>query len=135
MSNWSDEETDSPLRADYHNFHTVEKWTKDGAKIERPFTQATISRRLVSCSPKQSNTGRGSDWPSGSGRERLAKPAELHPFNELPTRRLISERQCGVYSYPGQRHAFSRHNGAHFNAAAAALANGRTSEFVHQQLR
>src|ERR1700693_3716016 len=35
-----------------------------------------------------------------------------------------------VYSYPGQNHAFSRHNGAHYNAAAAALANGRTSEFL-----
>jgi carboxymethylenebutenolidase len=40
-----------------------------------------------------------------------------------------------VYSYPGQRHAFSRHNGLHYNAAAAALANGRTSEFLNQQLR
>ncbi|MFY9582933.1 MAG: dienelactone hydrolase family protein [Candidatus Acidiferrales bacterium] len=40
-----------------------------------------------------------------------------------------------VYSYPGQNHAFSRHNGTHYNAAAAALANGRTSEFLHQQLR
>jgi carboxymethylenebutenolidase len=39
-----------------------------------------------------------------------------------------------VYSYPGQRHAFSRHNGAHYDAAAAALANGRTSEFLKQQL-
>jgi carboxymethylenebutenolidase len=39
-----------------------------------------------------------------------------------------------VYSYPDQRHAFSRHNGAHYNAAAAALANRRTSEFLHQQL-
>jgi carboxymethylenebutenolidase len=40
-----------------------------------------------------------------------------------------------VYSYPGQRHAFARHNGAHYNAAAAALANGRTSDFLHRQLR
>jgi len=40
-----------------------------------------------------------------------------------------------VYSYPGQRHAFARHHGTHYNAAAAALANGRTSEFLHQQLR
>jgi carboxymethylenebutenolidase len=40
-----------------------------------------------------------------------------------------------VYSYPGQNHAFARHNGAHYNAAAAALANARTSEFLHQQLR
>jgi hypothetical protein len=35
MSDWSDEETDSPLRADDRNFYKVEKWTKDGTKIER----------------------------------------------------------------------------------------------------
>jgi carboxymethylenebutenolidase len=48
---------------------------------------------------------------------------------------LASNPYAAVYSYPGQRHAFARHNGAHYNAAAAALANGRTSEFLHQQLR
>src|ERR1700674_5060844 len=48
---------------------------------------------------------------------------------------LVSKPNATVYSYPGQHHAFARHNGAHYNAAAAALANGRTSEFLHQQLR
>jgi len=48
---------------------------------------------------------------------------------------LAKKPNATVYSYPGQNHAFSRHNGAHFNAAAAALANGRTSKFLHQQLR
>ena len=48
---------------------------------------------------------------------------------------LAKKPKTTVYSYPGQNHAFSRHNGAHYNAAAAALANGRTSEFLHQQLR
>jgi carboxymethylenebutenolidase len=48
---------------------------------------------------------------------------------------LACRPNATVYSYPGQRHAFARHNGAHYNAAAAALANGRTSEFLHQQLR
>ena len=48
---------------------------------------------------------------------------------------LASKPNATVYSYPGQRHAFARHNGAHYNAAAAALANGRTSKFLHQQLR
>jgi carboxymethylenebutenolidase len=48
---------------------------------------------------------------------------------------LTSKPNATVYSYPGQRHAFSRHSGTHYNAAAAALANGRTSEFLHQQLR
>jgi len=48
---------------------------------------------------------------------------------------LAKKPNATVYSYPGQRHAFSRNNGAHYNAAAATLANGRTSNFLHQQLR
>jgi carboxymethylenebutenolidase len=40
-----------------------------------------------------------------------------------------------VYSYPGQHHAFSRHIGAHYNAAAATLAQGRTYEFLKRELR
>jgi carboxymethylenebutenolidase len=48
---------------------------------------------------------------------------------------LAGKADATVYSYPGQRHAFSRHNGAHYDAAAAALANRRTDEFLHQQLR
>jgi carboxymethylenebutenolidase len=48
---------------------------------------------------------------------------------------LASKPGATIYSYPGQRHAFARHDGAHYNAAAAKLANGRTSEFLHQQLR
>src|SRR6202020_569752 len=45
---------------------------------------------------------------------------------------LAKKPNTAVYSYPGQNHAFSRHNGAHYNAAAAHLANGRTSDFLHQ---
>jgi carboxymethylenebutenolidase len=48
---------------------------------------------------------------------------------------LAKKPGATVYSYPGQHHAFARHHGVHFNAAAAQLANGRTSEFLHQQLR
>jgi carboxymethylenebutenolidase len=48
---------------------------------------------------------------------------------------LASKPNATVYSYPGQHHAFARHNGTHYDAEAAALANGRTSEFLHQQLR
>src|SRR6266481_3606681 len=47
---------------------------------------------------------------------------------------LASKPNATVYSYPGQRHAFARHDGAHYNAAAAALANGRTNDFLNQQL-
>src|SRR6202035_1409904 len=48
---------------------------------------------------------------------------------------LAKKPNATVYSYPGQSHAFPRHNGKHYNAAAAHLANGRTSEFLNGQLR
>jgi len=48
---------------------------------------------------------------------------------------LAGKPNATVYSYPGQCHAFSRHNGKHYNAAAAHLANGRTSEFLNRLLR
>ena len=48
---------------------------------------------------------------------------------------LAKKANTTVYSYPGQSHAFSRHNGTHYNAAAAALANSRTREFLDQELR
>src|SRR5258707_7670004 len=62
--------------------------------------------------------------------EFISKPAQA----EIKTA-LARKSKATVYNYPGQNHAFSRHNGAHYNAAAAALANGRTSEFLHQQLQ
>lgn len=39
-----------------------------------------------------------------------------------------------IYNYPGQWHAFTRINGVHYNADAAALANARTSEFLKRLL-
>jgi carboxymethylenebutenolidase len=47
---------------------------------------------------------------------------------------LAGKPNATVYSYPGQHHAFARHNGAHYDAAAAVLANGRTAEFLHLHL-
>jgi hypothetical protein len=35
MSNPSDEETDNPLLADDRDYYKVEKWTKDGSKVDR----------------------------------------------------------------------------------------------------
>lgn len=48
---------------------------------------------------------------------------------------LRGKANATVHSYPGQHHAFSRHNGAHYDASAAALANGRTHEFLSRELR
>ena len=47
---------------------------------------------------------------------------------------LATKPTAVVYSYPGQYHAFSRHNGAHYNADAANLANKRSYEFLRQHL-
>lgn len=47
---------------------------------------------------------------------------------------LAGKPNTTVYSYPGQHHAFARHNGTHYNAAAAALANGRTRDFLHRHM-
>jgi carboxymethylenebutenolidase len=47
---------------------------------------------------------------------------------------LAGKPNATVYSYPGQHHAFARHNGAHYDAPTAALANGRTAEFLHRHL-
>jgi len=62
--------------------------------------------------------------------EFISKPAQA----EIKTA-LARKPNATVHSYPGQRYAFARHNGAHYDAAAATLANGRTSEFLHQRLR
>jgi carboxymethylenebutenolidase len=62
--------------------------------------------------------------------EFISKPAQA----EIKAA-LARKPNATVYNYPGQRHAFSRYNGAHYNAAAAALANGRTSGFLSEHLR
>ena len=47
---------------------------------------------------------------------------------------LAKKPNATVYSYPGQNHAFSRHNGTHYNAAAATSPTaGRT--ILHRELR
>jgi carboxymethylenebutenolidase len=39
-----------------------------------------------------------------------------------------------VYTYPGCRHAFARHMGAHYDRDAATLANTRTAQFLKANL-
>ncbi|WP_310469273.1 dienelactone hydrolase family protein [Sphingomonas sp.] len=56
------------------------------------------------------------------------------PVQAEITAALADRPNVTVYSYPGQAHAFSRNGGAHYDAAAAALANRRTSEFLQRYL-
>lgn len=47
---------------------------------------------------------------------------------------MAKHRSVSVHSYPDMDHAFARVGGAHFDQAAADLANGRTREFFTKHL-
>lgn len=66
----------------------------------------------------------------GEEDEFISKPAQA----EIK-KALARKPNATVYSYPGLYHALSRHNGAHYNAAAASVANSRTHDFLNRQLR
>jgi carboxymethylenebutenolidase len=66
--------------------------------------------------------------------------AEEDEFVPKPAQRAIAATVAGngdvrLHAYPGCRHAFARHGGEHFDAAAAALANDRTWRFLDDRLR
>jgi carboxymethylenebutenolidase len=65
---------------------------------------------------------------------------EEDEFISKDAQRKIKEALAGnphvtIRSYPGCSHAFARHTGTHYDAAAAAMANGRTIAFFAEQLR
>jgi carboxymethylenebutenolidase len=48
---------------------------------------------------------------------------------------LAAKPNVQIYGYAGCKHAFARHNGTHYDAAAAATANRRTWQFLADHLR
>ncbi|MBO9623354.1 MAG: dienelactone hydrolase family protein [Sphingomonas sp.] len=65
---------------------------------------------------------------------------EEDEFISKDAQRTIREALSGkpnvqVFSYPGCGHAFARHTGTHYDADAAALANGRTWDFLAENLK
>ncbi|THD60571.1 dienelactone hydrolase family protein [Phenylobacterium sp.] len=65
--------------------------------------------------------------------------AEEDEFISKPAQAAIKAALAGksnveVFSYPGCNHAFARHTGLHYDAKAAALANGRTWAFLADRL-
>jgi carboxymethylenebutenolidase len=48
---------------------------------------------------------------------------------------LATHNNVTIYSYPGVNHAFTRNDGVHYDAAAAALAHGRTAGAFNASLR
>ncbi|WP_260600099.1 dienelactone hydrolase family protein [Sphingomonas endolithica] len=57
------------------------------------------------------------------------------PARAAITAALATHANVQVFTYAGCHHAFSRHNGAHNDAKAAALANQRTWSFLTAMLR
>lgn len=65
----------------------------------------------------------------GQEDEYISKPAQV-----AIAAALAGKPNVEVYSYPGCMHAFARHGGTHYDAAAAQLANGRTFDFLQSRL-
>jgi hypothetical protein len=65
---WSPEETDDPLHADRRNFYKVEKWSRDGQRVEE---MQRIFERFITKRPRSRLTIRQrtrvlQEWPSSS---------------------------------------------------------------------
>ena len=54
----NDEETDEPLIADHRNFYKVEKWTKDGVKVDHMLYAGSSWTRRGRSLPRPSTIGR-----------------------------------------------------------------------------
>jgi carboxymethylenebutenolidase len=76
--------------------------------------------------------------------DKLVSPLLLHiaeedQFTPKPARDLIlaalkNHPQIEIHTYPGRDHAFARPGGEHYDAADAALAEGRTLAFFKRSL-
>jgi carboxymethylenebutenolidase len=74
----------------------------------------------------------------------LASPLLMHlgeedefispPAQQAIVNALTGKPNVEVYRYPGCMHAFARHGGTHYDAAAARLANCRTFDFFQARL-
>jgi carboxymethylenebutenolidase len=74
----------------------------------------------------------------------ITKPTMLHiaeedEFVSKEAQSRINESLANhpcvtIYNYPGVNHAFARHNGVHYDEAAATLAGQRTSQFLQANL-
>lgn len=76
--------------------------------------------RSVSC-PMIMHLGEEDEYIPAPAREKIVHAAQ-------------AKANVTVYTYPGQNHAFARHNGMHYDAAAAELANQRTYQFFKNHL-
>jgi hypothetical protein len=75
VNDWSDEETADPLYADDRNFYKVEKWTKDGTKVDSlPASTGLQPARIVFPQSPTHNflVGKEAAWIIDAKRVRVA---------------------------------------------------------------
>ena len=84
MSDRSDEETDDPHYADRRNFYKVEKWTRDGTKVDsllyagNSLDKARRSGRPSTGRTSGSRSGSACGcWTSGHGTKRCSDPGKF----------------------------------------------------------
>ena len=58
----------------------------------------------------------------------------ITPEAQAAIRKVLAPKGVEIHDYAGCYHAFARHNGQHFDAEAARLANGRTAAFLKRHL-
>lgn len=85
---------------------STEKYVEEGGKITRPLLMHLAEED-----------------------EYINKDAQAAIIDGLKGNALVE-----IHTYPGCNHAFARHNGGHYDAEAAAKANGRTAEFLKANL-
>jgi hypothetical protein len=62
MSKWSDDETDQPLIADDRNYYKVEKWTKEGTKVDHMLYAGSSLDKARPTRKAPARPGRGCFW-------------------------------------------------------------------------
>ncbi len=84
-------------------------------------TEQYVDEAATLRSPLLMHLAEEDEFIDRAARERIVQALAGHPWAQ-------------VHTYPGCNHAFARHRGAHYDAAAAALANGRTAQFLATHL-
>jgi hypothetical protein len=93
MMNSSDEETDDPHYADRRNFYKVEKWSRDGLRVELVLYAGSSLDKRAASSIRRPSTGRASGsrsgsacgcWTSGHGMSRSSDAAARRKSDNLP---------------------------------------------------
>jgi hypothetical protein len=108
---WPDEETDNPLRADDRNFYKLEKWTKDGSKIERLLyagNNLDKARKLFG-SNQTPAADQADDLAADARAGAVAKGMTLPVIGVVRSRRVITkETQAAATTLRANKNARSR---------------------------